>query len=163
MSQAGEFPVPVKSRRFSNRLQKLFCFGLLGIGIVLMWWRLSWLANLKGPQHPDATLCLSRTDGDEFAWAGLQDSQSPHVLVQGELEFSLQPKSVKFVNNKEKGTAFQIEWLYFGSSGSGDYYEFKIIGPSGIQMTKSIHVESQPITLLKDRDVVITIREKVLE
>lgn len=154
--------MPDEPRRFSIRLRKLLCIGLLGIGLLAGWWRLSWLANLKGPQYPNATICLSKTDGHEFAWAGLQDPQSPRVLVPGELEFSLQPRSVKFVD-KDKGTALQIEWLFLMPSGTGDRYEFKITGPSGIQTTKSVTVAHRPVVLLEDGDIVLMIREKVME
>src|SRR5437016_2573168 len=109
MSEIRDNPIPIKSRQFSSRLRKLLFIGLAAIGLLIIWWRVSRIANLKGPQYPNATLCISRTHGHEFAWAGLQDPKASHVIVPGAPEFSLHPKSAKFVD-KDKGTAVQIEW-----------------------------------------------------
>ena len=54
MSEIRDNPIPIKSRQFSSRLRKLLFIGLAAIGLLIIWWRVSRIANLKGPQYPNA-------------------------------------------------------------------------------------------------------------
>ncbi|MBI3860867.1 MAG: hypothetical protein HY290_03125 [Planctomycetia bacterium] len=111
------------------------------------------------PEFRKATLCLSRTGRGELAWARLYDPKVPRVRASRGIEASTRAGAVKFVDQVD-GTAVQIEWNFVGSpSRSYDSYNFKIIGPSGVQILKTVNVTALQMNLLMDRDVVVTIRE----
>jgi hypothetical protein len=153
----GAILSPPKDRQgLVRRLAK----GTFLVGIVLMG---MWLVVLRerpqGPRFPDATLCLSMTSRGEYAWVRLQDPQDVQVRDPGTLDVFAKPNVVKFVD-KDKGTAVQIACSFVRLNPNYDTYEFWIIGPSGAQTNKSIDISTEPVVLLKEGDLVMTIRHR---
>ena len=106
------------------------------------------------PHFRRATICFSSRDGQEFAWCGLQDQQSPPTLS---------PKSCG-INDKKTGTSVQIEWNLLRASPEADTYEFRIkTGSNGVPIVKRVEVSRHPIELLKAEDIVVTIRQKTFD
>ncbi len=162
-STAPEKTISPASGRISTGRMWLLCLGsaiLLSITVAM-----AILATAKPPtpHFPNAAICISDAAGREMASAGLQDPQSPHILVPGALTLSMQPLSVKFVD-KDKGTKIQIEWRLLRSTVAADSYEFKILtGSNALPTVKRIDVSSQSIELLRGDGVVVTIEEKLFD
>lgn len=150
--------VPPEHRQsLVRRLTKgTFLIGLCFIGM--------WLAVSRewpqGPRFPDATVCLSMASRGEYAWIRLQDPQDTQVRDPGTLDVFAKPNMVKFVD-KDKGTAVQIAWSFFRRRNANyDTYEFSIIGPSGAQTSKGVDISTEPVVLLKEGNLVMTIRHR---
>jgi hypothetical protein len=141
-------------RRFSIRLPRPLWIGLATVVLVVTAFVVYWLGKPVVPRFRNATLCLSRESGHEFAWAGLQDPHDPPAI---------QVNDFKFVD-KDGGTKIQIKWRLLGSSAGGDSYEFKITtGANLIPMVKQISISTEPVELLRTGDIIVTIKDKVFE
>lgn len=142
----------------SGRVRRLstFCVLLCAfVGVVTFGLR----EKPSGPHFPNATLSFSRTGSGEFAQVRLQDSRRPQPLVSETDEIFVRPQAVKFVNKKDR-TAIQIEWMFIGSGGTGDSYEFKVTGPSGATTCEHVFVANLPMHLLNDPKIVVTIVDR---
>src|SRR5262245_37144862 len=109
MSAARENLGPPLRRCRSTRLARPLWIGLAIVFPIVIAAAVFAFTRPTIPHFRNATLCCSRADGDEFVWAGLQDPQSPHVLIPGALAVSMRPKGFKFVDRSD-GTEIQIEW-----------------------------------------------------
>ena len=83
------------------------------------------------------------------------------MIGPGALTLRVQPKSVGFID-RDKGTNLHFEWRLLRGSSAGDSYEFKITpGINAAPIVKRVRVANEPIELIRNGEVIVTIKQNV--